>query len=228
MHIEPGVVDGTRIALSYGTAAAAFGGAAKLAIDFVREKSIGDLAAKSLLAAVSVFVFFEIFFHYPVGVSEVHLILGTSLLMVFGTAPAAVGLVVGLLVQGVFFAPIDLPQYGMNVTTLLVPLFATHFFAARIIEKDRAYVDLRYSQVLRLSAVYQGGIVAWVAFWAFYGRGFTPDNLGAVARFGGAYLSVIVIEPIVDLCLLAGAKALKKTAAVRGLRLLLNPRLYLS
>ena len=38
-------------------------------------------------------------------------------------------LALGLLVQGLFFAPFDLPQYGMNVTTLLVPLFALIGFA---------------------------------------------------------------------------------------------------
>ncbi len=226
MHIEPGVVDGARMALGYGTAAAAFGGTLKLAIDFVREKGVGALAAKSLLAGASVFVFFEVFFHYPVGVSEVHLILGTSLLLMFGAAPAAIGLAIGLLAQGLFFAPTDLPQYGMNVTTLLVSLFATHVLAKRIIAADQSYVDLRYSQVLRLSAMYQGGIIAWVAFWAFYGLGFTQETLGSVARFGGAYLSVIVIEPLADLGLLALAKTLKKASDTPIIRLLLNPELY--
>jgi ABC-type Co2+ transport system permease subunit len=40
-----------------------------------------------------------------VGVSEVHLILGTTLLLIFGAAPAAIGLAAGLLVQSLFFAP---------------------------------------------------------------------------------------------------------------------------
>ena len=88
MHIEPGIVNGTRMALGYGTAAAAFGGTAMLAIDFVREKGIGALVARSILAGSSVFVFFEVFFQYPAGVSEVHLILGTSLLLIFGAAAA--------------------------------------------------------------------------------------------------------------------------------------------
>ena len=39
-----------------------------------------------------------------------------------------------------------------------------------------AYIDLKYSQALTLSTAYQGGVVAWVAFWAIYGAGF-----GAVA-----------------------------------------------
>ncbi|KPX23586.1 Uncharacterized protein ALO71_02952 [Pseudomonas amygdali pv. dendropanacis] len=83
-----------------------------------------------------VFSFSEVLPHHPVGVSEVHLILGSLLFLLFGAAPVAVGLALGLLVQGLFFAPFDLPQYGMNVTTLLVPLFAVAALARRIIAPD--------------------------------------------------------------------------------------------
>ena len=58
------------------------------------------------------FVVFEILPHWPVGVSEVHLILGSTLFLVVGAAPAAIGLAAGLLFQGLFFAPFDLPQFG--------------------------------------------------------------------------------------------------------------------
>ena len=51
------------------------------------------------------FSFFEVFPHEPVGVSEVHLILGSTLLLMFGAGAAAIGLAFGLLVQGLFFAP---------------------------------------------------------------------------------------------------------------------------
>ena len=54
-----------------------------------------------------------------------HLILGSTLLLLFGAGAAAIGLAVGLLIQGLFFAQFDLPQYGMNVTTLLLPLGAS-------------------------------------------------------------------------------------------------------
>ena len=53
-------------------------------------------------------------------------------LLIFGAAPAAFGLALGLLLQGMFFVPSDLPQYGMNVTTLLVPLFAIGALADRV------------------------------------------------------------------------------------------------
>lgn len=207
MHIEPGLVDGTKIVLSYATGGAALIYTAKLCLESARVRGPLSLAVRSLATTALVFSFFEILPHHPVGVSEVHLILGSTLFLVFGAAPAAVGLALGLLVQGLFFAPFDLPQYGMNVTTLLVPLFALTGLATRIIAPATPYVDLSYRQAFALSATYQGGIVAWVAFWALYGQGFSMENAGAIAAFGGAYLLVIAIEPLVDLAVLAAAKA---------------------
>lgn len=222
MHIEPGVVEGAKIVLSYGTAAAALATTAWLAWRSARAQGGGALAARSLLAAVLVFCFFEVLPHHPVGVSEVHLILGSTLFLLLGPAAAAIGLALGLLAQGLFFAPGDLPQYGMNVTTLLVPLFAVEALAKRIIAPHTPYVDLRYGQALKLSLAYQGGIVAWVAFWALYGHGLGADNLADIAAFGGAYLLVIVLEPLVDLAVLAAAKTLHGLGGTR----LLTPRLF--
>ncbi|MCK8168212.1 cobalt transporter, partial [Erwinia amylovora] len=85
------------------------------------------------------------------------------------------------LVQGLFFAPFDLPQYGMNVTTLLVPLYAVNQLARRLIPAGTAYVDISYRQALALSTTYQGGIVLWVAFWAIYGHGASLTTLTEVA-----------------------------------------------
>ncbi|WP_250655743.1 energy-coupling factor ABC transporter permease [Alkalimarinus coralli] len=207
MHIEPGVVEGTKIALSYGTALLAVGVLAKVSYESIRQGGLKQLLVKSLLATLSVFVFFEVLPHHPVGVSEVHLILGSTLLLILGVAPAAIGLAAGLLIQGIFMAPFDLPQYGMNVTTLLVPLYGMNMVARKIIPANVAYKDITYSQTLRLSLTYQGGIIAWVAFWALYGGGFSAENLNAVATFSLAYTSVIVLEPLVDLAVLAIAKA---------------------
>jgi hypothetical protein len=207
MHIEPGVVDGARIVLSYATAAASLGLAAKMALGTIRgDGGVTALAMRGVVATALVFSFFEILPHYPVGVSEVHLILGSTLYLVFGAGPAAIGLAAGLLLQGLFLAPFDLPQYGMNVTTLLVPLWAVSMLAKRIIPAGTPYVDVKYTQALALSTAYQGGIVAWVGFWAFYGQGFGATNLAAVASFGAAYMTVIIIEPLADLAVLAVAK----------------------
>lgn len=222
MHIEPGIVDGAKIVLSYATAAGAAGYTLKLGLDTLRAKGLVSLALRSAITTVMVFCFFQVLPHYPVGVSEVHFILGSTLFLLFGAAPAAIGLAAGLLLQGVLFAPLDLPQYGINLTTLLVPLFALQALAAKIIAPNTAYVDLGYKQALALSTAYQGGVVAWVAFWAVYGAGFGMENIASVLSFGGAYMLVILIEPLVDLAVLAAAKSLRDLESTG----LVTPRLF--
>ena len=210
MHIEPGLVDASKIALSYATAAGALGYAAKLSWDTLKTDGTVALSLRATICTILVFCFFEVFPHHAVGVSEVHLILSTTLMLVFGLAPAALGLAGGLLVQGLTFAPFDLPQYGMNVTTLLVPLFATSALARRIIPQSTAYVDIGYAQALKLSMAYQGGIVLWVGFWAIYGQGMGVENLQSIASFGAAYMTVVLVEPLADLGILAAAKWLHR------------------
>lgn len=208
MHIEPGIVHGAKMIFAYGTAAAAAGYTLKLAADDLKAHTPLSFAARTVLATIGTFVCFEVLPHVPVGISEVHLILGTTLFLVLGVAPAALGLAAGLLVQGLFFAPTDLPMYFVNVTTLLMPLFAVDALARRIIPADRPYVDLRYADVLKLSLAYQGGIVAWVAFWAIYGQGIGAENLADIATFAAAYVLVVLIEPLADLGVLWLAKTL--------------------
>ena len=215
MHIEPGIVTGAKIVLSYATGAAAGACAVRLAAETVREQGVVSFAVRSLVATALVFSFFELLPHFRVGVSEVHFILGSTLFLILGAAPAALGLALGLLLQGLFFEPADLPQYGMNVTTLLVPLFAIQALAGRVIARNTAYVDLQYRQALALSTAYQSGIVAWVAFWALYGAGFGATNLANIATFAASYALVIVIEPLADLAVLALAKSLRGATADR-------------
>ena len=206
MHIEPGIVDSAKMVLSYATAAASAGWLGKLALRSTREQGVLSLMQRSIITTLAVFTFFEVFPHYPVGVSEVHFILGSTLFLLFGAAPAGIGLVLGLLTQSLFFAPQDLPQYAMNITTLLVPLFGIEALARRVIAPGTAYVDISYRQALALSTAFQAGIVGWVAFWVLYGSGFSVETFTSLARFGGAYMLVILGEPLVDLAVLAAAK----------------------
>jgi ABC-type Co2+ transport system permease subunit len=210
MHIEPGLVDGTKLVLSYATAAASLGYASKLALDTLKKEGVAALLLRTAVAIALVFGFFELLPTHPVGVSEVHFILGSTLLLLLGAGPAAIGLAGGLLIQGLFFAPDDLPQYAMNVTTLLVPLFATAALARKVIPDNVAYVDIRYAQALKLSLAYQGGIVLWVGFWALYGQGLGADNLSSIGSFGAAYMTVVLLEPLIDLAVLAIAKTLHR------------------
>jgi len=208
MHIEAGVVNGAKMILSYGTAAAVVGISAKLALDNIKENGVLSLLIKSIIATIVVFCCFEVLPHYPIGVSEVHLILGTTIFLVFGIAPAAIGLALGLLIQGVFFAQFDLPQYGINVTTLLASMLILNMAVSKIIPKGTAYKDISYSQMLKMSIVWEGAIVSWVAFWALYGQGFGAENLSNILSFGSAYMAVVLVEPFVDLAVLAGVKAM--------------------
>ncbi|MCX2930180.1 energy-coupling factor ABC transporter permease [Mycobacterium sp. CVI_P3] len=224
MHIEPGIVEGPKIVLSYVTAAGAGAFGAYATWQLIKERGIAALLARSAASTALVFVFFQVFPHYPVGISEVHLILGSTLFLLFGAAPAAIGLAGGLLIQGLFFAPFDLPQYGMNVTTLLVPLFALRLVANRVIAPRTPYVQLQYRQALALSATYQAGIVSWVAFWALYGEGFAAQAITDIATFGAAYMTVIIVEPLADLGVLAAAKGWHRRKDSPFLeRRLLNP-----
>ncbi len=222
MHIEPGLVADSKIWLSYVTAASAGAFALKLAWDDIKQRGPVSLMARSAATTALVFTFFEVLPHWPVGVSEVHLILGSTLFLIFGVAPAAIGLALGLLIQGLSFAPFDLPQYGMNVTTLLVPLFALRLLAGQIIAPATPYVDLKYRQALALSTTYQAGIVLWVGFWALYGQGFTAENAASIVSFGAAYMLVIIVEPLADLAVLAISKTIHR---LRG-SLFVTQRLY--
>ena len=208
MHIEAGVVAGTKMLLSYGTAAAVIGVSAKLTIDNIKQNGVLSLLLKSIIATILVFACFEVLPHYPIGVSEVHLILGTTIFLVFGIAPAVIALALGLLIQGVFFAQFDLPQYGINVTTLIASMLILNMAVGKIIPKGTAYKDISYSQMLKLSIVWEGAIVSWVAFWAIYGQGFEATNLANIFSFGSAYMAVVLVEPLIDLAVLAGVKVI--------------------
>ncbi|MHA6263862.1 energy-coupling factor ABC transporter permease [Arenibacterium sp. CAU 1754] len=209
MHIEPGIVHGAKMVLAYGTAAAAAGYSLKHIARDLKTRALPSFVARAGLATAGALVFFELLPHFSAGVSEVHFILGTTLLLLLGVGPAAVGLVAGLGIQSMFFAPTDMPMYFVNITTLLVPLFAIAALARNVLPRNVAYVDLEYRDVLKLSAAYQGGVVAWVAFWVFYGQGFGAETMASVGAFGLAYMAVIVIEPIIDLGVLSIAKSLK-------------------
>ena len=222
MHIEPGLVTGAKLLLGYATAAGAAGYTAKLSVNSIREKGIVSLALRSIVTTGLVFTFFELLPHFRVGVSEVHFILGSTLFLIFGAAPAAIGLALGLLVQGAFLEPQDIPQFGMNVTTLLVPLFALAPLADRIIRVETPYTELRYAQVLTLSTAYQSGVVLWVAFWALYGGGASLETMAAIGTFAGSYVVVVLIEPVLDVAVLALAKSL---GPLRD-SLIVTPRLH--
>ena len=91
MHIEPDLVEAGKLWLSYVTAAGVGAYTVKLAAQAIGERGVFSLLARTVTATALVFSFFELLPHYPVGVSEVHLILGSTLFLLLGAAPAASG-----------------------------------------------------------------------------------------------------------------------------------------
>ena len=207
MHIEPGIINGAKLGLSYITAAAAFGLTFKyMAQALFRNFLPFNGIFKCIVTTLCVFSFFEILPHYPLGVSEVHFIFGATLFLLFGVAATAIGLVLGLFLQGILFAPTDIPMYYVNISTLLFPLFAVYLVAKKTISSNLAYKDLKYRQVLALTGTYQGGIIAWVAFWSFFGQGFGAEVVNSVVLFSAGYSTVIAIECLLDVGILAMVK----------------------
>ena len=222
MHIEPGVVNGAKIGLSYLTGTAAIAIGLKLLIQrMFNNTSVLLTAVRCLITTVFVFSFFEVLPQYPLGVSEVHFIFGATLFLFFGAGATAFGLVAGLSLQGLLLAPSDLPQLYINISTLLFPLFAVSYISKKIIPANIAYTDLKYRHVISLTGIYQGGIILWVAFWCFYGQGFNQETFYNVGIFSLAYSTVIGIECLLDVGLLATLKSYKK----RSLPSVFNQRL---
>jgi hypothetical protein len=95
MHIEPGVVQGAKLLLSVGTALTAGSLVLRQSWRFLVQHGLSTLLSRTICTSVLVFFFFEILPSSPVGVSEVHLILGSTLFLLFGLVPTALGLAIG-------------------------------------------------------------------------------------------------------------------------------------
>ena len=88
--MNPGIVDGTKIVLCYATDTACTLDAGRLCLTHIRQERAVSMLLRSAIAAALVFVLFEVFPHVPVDVSEVHLIVGSSLLLILGAVPTAI------------------------------------------------------------------------------------------------------------------------------------------
>ncbi|WP_094183625.1 energy-coupling factor ABC transporter permease [Bradyrhizobium canariense] len=217
MHIEPGIITGAKLVLSYVLGLATCCVAAKLLVETMRERGALSFALQAI-AATLVFMFFEILPHFAVGVSEVRFVPGSMLFLLFGAAAAAFDLALGLLLENIVFVPADLPQFGMNATTLLVPLFAIQALANRLIPSNTAHRDLQYSKALALSTAYQSGIVVCVTFWALYGAGFGAANPYNIAWFAVSYALVALVQLGVEMAALALAKQVGRRDCGRSRR----------
>ena len=84
MHIEPGVVNETKMVLSYATAAGATGLTIKYAVQTLRQSKSAAFILRFMMTTLLTVFFFEVLPKFPVGVSEVHFIFGSTLFLLFG------------------------------------------------------------------------------------------------------------------------------------------------
>ena len=62
----------------------------------------------------------------------------------------------------------------------------------------------------------------WVGIWAIYGKGVGAENLQSIAGFGAAFMSMVLVDLLVDIGILAldkQGRGMKESMAV-------NKRLY--
>lgn len=86
MHIESEIVTGARLVLSYATGIATGCVVAKFVVETIRERGALSFAMQASAATGLVFTLVEILPHFAVGVSEVHFVLGLTLLLLSGAA----------------------------------------------------------------------------------------------------------------------------------------------
>lgn len=205
MHIEPGVLDGAKIASANIAAMGTLGASA-----FGVLRRPADLA-KTLLAALFFSVFMQIW-HMPVGPSELHLIGASAIYFTFGFLPTLLGFALGLALQGLLFEPQDLVHLGVNSLSLMVPLIAVHAaFGRRFFASGG--IETRWASALRFDAAYYAGVVAMVGFWLALGQ--EPTPLQSWATFAASYLPLIALEPVFTLLVLKGLKRFEATGPVR-------------
>lgn len=204
MHIEPGYVASAKI-LAANLAAAALLGSQSIHL-----LKAPQLVVRSLIAGV-LFLLFMQAFHLPVGPSELHFLGAMPLYLALGFVPALFGFAIGLLAQGLLFAPADLVHIGVNTLSLAVPLTLVHATLGKRLLAARARLDLR--AVLKLDAAFYSGVTLMVGFWLAVGEVATP--LSAWLAFASSYAAIVTVEPLLTLLVVAAIARGQHHAAVR-------------
>lgn len=187
MHIEPGVLAASKIALANVAAI----GVVMVAAGLVLRRPA--LLLRTLLAA-GFFTLCMQSFHLKVGPSELHFIGAMPMYLALGLLPTLLGFALGLALQGLLFEPADLLHLAVNTLSLAVPLLAVHAAWGRHVTA----VNLR--RVLQLDAGYYAGVTAMVGFWLSIGEGVTPWR--EWLHFAASYLAVVALEPLITVAVL--------------------------
>ncbi len=188
MHIEPGVLNASKVIYANITAVSAL---TAYLPSLVRKPAE---IVKIALAAVFFSLFMEAF-HMPVGPSELHFVGASAVYFVFGFLPALFGFAIGLLLQGLIFEPQDLVHLGVNSLSLMVPLIAVHTFGGRQYFADRSPKPrLSWAGIVKFDAAYYAGVVGMVGFWLALGNEATP--FASWALFAVSYIPLVLCEPV--------------------------------
>jgi ABC-type Co2+ transport system permease subunit len=200
MHIEPGYVSATKIALAN---IAAIGMLGSQSLQLVRQP---QLMVRTLLAAIFFSVFMQMF-HLQVGPSELHFVGAMPIYLTLGFVPTLIGFGLGLLLQGLLFNPADLVHLGINFLSLAVPLALLHATLGKRVQK----LDIK--TILKLDAAYYSGVTLMVGFWLSIGEVATP--LAAWAAFAASYISLVLIEPVFTWVIVKGLARYKDSRVLR-------------
>jgi len=206
MHIEPGFISAAKV---LGANAAA---ASLLAIYLKRLVKSPFEVAKALIAAVFFSVFMQSF-HAPVGPSELHFIGAISIYMTLGFVPTIFGFAAGLVLQGLVFDPTDIPHLAVNSLSLILPLIATHKLAGKKLFSEGVKARLSWKSIVKLDAIYYGGVTAMVGFWLMMGETATPFS--SWLAFAASYLAIVAVEPFITLMTLKTLKRYEGSKAIR-------------
>ncbi|MBH2009671.1 MAG: energy-coupling factor ABC transporter permease [Xanthomonadaceae bacterium] len=200
MHIEPGYVSATKIALAN---IAAIGVLGSQSLQLVRQP---QPLVRTLLAAIFFSVFMQMF-HLQVGPSELHFVGAMPIYLTLGFVPTLIGFGLGLLLQGLLFNPADLVHLGINFLSLAAPLALLHATLGKRVQK------LDVKTILKLDAAYYSGVTLMVGFWLSIGEVATP--LAAWAAFAASYISIVLIEPVFTWVIVKGLARYKDSNVLR-------------
>ncbi|MFP5463326.1 MAG: energy-coupling factor ABC transporter permease [Gammaproteobacteria bacterium] len=187
MHIEPGVITQAKIMLANAGAVSVLGWYAK---NLLRRPA--DIL-RTLLAAG----FFSLFmqsFHVSIGPSELHFVGAMAMYLTFGFLPTLFGFATGLLLQGLLFEPAGLMHLAVNSLSLILPLIAVHYTLGRKLRDTANGHRIGWCTILRLDAMYYGGVTTMVGFWLLASDVATPFS--AWAAFAVSYLAIVAVEPV--------------------------------
>lgn len=205
MHIEPGFISGGKIMMA-SAAALGVGGA------YAKELIAKPAFLGRTLIAAGFFTLFMQAFHLPVGPSELHFVGAMMIYLTLGFIPTLFGFALGLLAQGLLFAPADLAHLAVNTLSLVLPLIGVHYTIGRKFRTEAAPVT--FAAIARMDGLYYAGVTGMVGFWLSMSAVATP--LAAWAAFASSYLIIVAAETCLTYAAVRALKSREESRVVEA------------